>query len=114
MKFETFASDKAQLCTTSLKELEAESNVIDYGAIILCKGGTATMRIDFKDWHLKKDAVITLFPNDMVMLHNVSDDFEVEMLRYDKTMLRRACNWSKPCTLCCARTDAALTNRWLR
>lgn len=36
------------------------------------------MRIDFKDWHLKKDAVITLFPNDMVMLHNVSDDFEVE------------------------------------
>lgn len=54
MKFETFASDKAQLCTTSLKELEAESNVIDYGAIILCKGGTATMRIDFKDWHLKR------------------------------------------------------------
>lgn len=48
------------------------------------------MRIDFKDWHLKKDAVITLFPNDMVMLHNVSDDFEVEMLRYDKTMLREA------------------------
>lgn len=90
MKFETFASDKAQLCTTSLKELEAESNVIDYGAILLCKGGTATMRIDFKDWHLKKDAVITLFPNDMVMLHNVSDDFEVEMLRYDKTMLREA------------------------
>lgn len=61
MKFETFASEKAQLCTTALKELEGESNAIDYGAIILCKGGTASMRIDFKDWHLKQDAVITLF-----------------------------------------------------
>lgn len=54
MEFETFVSDKAQLCRTSLKELGPESSVIDYGAIILCKGGTATMRIDFKDWHLKR------------------------------------------------------------
>lgn len=90
MKFETFASEKAQLCTTALKELEGESSAIDYGAIILCKGGTASMRIDFKDWHLKKYAVITLFPNDVVMLHDVSDDFEVEMLRYDKMLLREA------------------------
>lgn len=78
------------MCITSLQELKDESNVIDYGAIILCKGGTASMRIDFKDWHLKQYAVITLFPNDVVMLHDVSDDFEVEMLRYDKTLLREA------------------------
>lgn len=90
MKCEIFASEKAQLCITSLQELKDESNVIDYGAIILCKGGTASMRIDFKDWHLKQYAVITLFPNDVVMLHDVSDDFEVEMLRYDKTLLREA------------------------
>lgn len=90
MKCEILASEKAQLCITSLQELKDESNVIDYGAIILCKGGTASMRIDFKDWHLKQYAVITLFPNDVVMLHDVSDDFEVEMLRYDKTLLREA------------------------
>lgn len=90
MKCEILASEKAQLCITSLQELKDESNVIDYGAIILCKGGTASMRIDFKDWHLKQYAVITLFPYDVVMLHDVSDDFEVEMLRYDKTLLREA------------------------
>lgn len=90
MKYEILTSEKAQLCITSLNELKDESNVIDYGAIILCKAGTAAMRIDFKDWQLKQDSVITLFPNDVVMLHNVSDDFEVEMLRYDKTLLREA------------------------
>lgn len=90
MKFETFVSDKAQLSISSLKELEKESNVIDYGAIILCKGGTASMHIDFMEWKLKKNSVITLFPNDAVMLDNISDDFVVEMLRYDKTMLREA------------------------
>lgn len=35
MKFETFASEKAQLCTTALKELEGESNAIDYGNNIM-------------------------------------------------------------------------------
>jgi len=90
MDEETIASKKAQLLVTDLKEMSAEQSIIDYGAIILCKSGMATMRIDFKDWRLHSGNVMTLFPNDVVSLHEVSPDFKVEMLRYDKAMLREA------------------------
>lgn len=90
MDNETISSEKARLYTSNLEELTAEPAVTDYGAIILCTGGTATMCIDFKNWRLHKDAVITLFPNDAVLLKDVSPDFTVEILRYDKVLLREA------------------------
>ena len=64
--------------------------MVDFGAIVLCRSGHATMRIDFKDWQLHEGAVITLFPDDVMILLDVSPDFEADMLRYDKEMLREA------------------------
>lgn len=90
MDREILASEKAQLYTTTLKEMCGEQGIIDYGAIIICRHGQATMRVDFKDWPLHEGAVITLFPNDVVQLLNATEDFTVEMLRYDPAMLREA------------------------
>lgn len=81
---------RAQLFSTRLSNWRHEPQVVDFGAIVLCRGGSATMRIDFKDWSLHEGAVITLFPDDVMILLDVSDDFEVEMLRYDRDMLREA------------------------
>lgn len=86
----TYQDSRVKLCTTRLENLTDENNVIEYGAIILCRHGSADIRIDFKDWHLNEGAVITLFPNDMVCVNNVSSDFEADMLSYDKHMLREA------------------------
>lgn len=90
MDREILASEKARLYTTPLSELRDEQTVIDYGAIMICRHGTATINVDFKSWRLNAGAVITLFPNDVVQVSNASDDFEVETLRYDPAMLREA------------------------
>lgn len=90
MDRDILSTDKAQLIVSSLDELRGEQNITGYGGIIICRSGSATMRIDFKSWTLGVGDVITLFPNDVVCIENVSDDFTVEMLRYDPAMLREA------------------------
>lgn len=83
-------SSKARLYTDPLTYMTAETIVIDYGAIIICRKGNATMWVDFKEWSLHEGAVITLFPNDVVKLCNASGDFLAEVLRYDPALLREA------------------------
>lgn len=87
---EILSGEQARLYTTHLTRWRAEPVLINFGAIVLCRKGAATMRIDFKDWSLHQGAVITLFPGDVLLLNDVTPDFEVEMLRYDKAMLREA------------------------
>lgn len=111
MDGETIASEKARLLITDLKEMAVEQSIIDYGAIILCKSGTATMRIDFKDWRLHSGNVIALFPNDVVSLYEVSSDFKVEMLRYDKAMLREASLQLERTVYSMLRKDRCRTDR---
>ena len=83
-------SEKACLMHTDLRELCGESRVFNYGALIICRSGEMQLSIDFKQYHLSAGAVIILFPSDMVHVDSMTDDFEVEMLRYDKTLLREA------------------------
>lgn len=90
MDRDILSTDKSRLLISSLDELRGEQNITGYGAIIICRSGIATLRIDFKTWRLAEGDVITLFPNDVVCLEEASDDFTVEMLRYDPAMLREA------------------------
>lgn len=90
MDRDIFSTDKARLVVSSLNELRNEQGIADYGAIIICRSGAAVMRIDFKTWQLTEGDVITIFPNDVVMIEEATDDFSVEMLRYDPAMLREA------------------------
>jgi len=90
MDKDILSTDKAQLVVSTLDELRGEQNITGYGAIIICRSGSATIRIDFKTWRLAEGDVITLFPNDVVSLEEVTSDFTVEMLRYDPATLREA------------------------
>lgn len=84
------ASSRARLFRSTLQELRAEQRVLDYGAVVICRCGEATIHVDFKSWTLREGAVITLFPNDVVAVDGVCGGFEVEMLRYDPSVLREA------------------------
>ncbi len=86
---ELSGDQKAALFTTPLHEWCGEPQVVNYGAIVICRSGKATLRINFKDWEMYEGAVITIFPNDAVLLtpHN---DFTVEMLKYNQPLLREA------------------------
>lgn len=107
---ETSATYKAKLCKGGLDSLRGDAEVIDYGAIILCTAGSAVMTIDFKDWKLAEGTVVTLFPNDVVMLRNASDDFEAEALSYDKAMLREASMQIEQAVYSQLRQDRCRTN----
>lgn len=77
------------LFTSSLAWFASEPQVVNYGAIMICRHGKACVRVNFDDWELYDGAVLTLFPGDVVSLVR-HDGFEVEMLQYDAVMLREA------------------------
>ena len=83
---------EASLFTTHLEEWQDGPQVITYGAILICRKGKATVNINYKEWHLHEGAVITAFPNDVVELKVKSEAslFDVEMLKYNASLLREA------------------------
>ena len=96
---------EASLFTTHLEEWQDGPQVITYGAILICRKGKATVNINYKEWHLHEGAVITVFPNDVVELEVKSEErrvknsnaevddeasFEVEILKYNASLLREA------------------------
>ena len=83
---------EASLFTTHLEEWQDGPQVITYGAILICRKGKATVNINYKEWHLHEGAVITVFPNDMVELKvkNEASLFDVEMLKYNASLLRES------------------------
>lgn len=83
---------EASLFTTHLEEWQDGPQVITYGAILICRKGKTTVNINYKEWHLHEGAVITVFPNDVVELKVKSEAslFDVEMLKYNASLLREA------------------------
>lgn len=88
--FDIMPSHKVSLTETSLREWLNEPVALDYGMIIICRKGKANISVNFDSWSLNEDAVITLFPNDVAIITEMSDDFLVETLRYDASLLREA------------------------
>lgn len=80
---------EASLFRSGLEEWQEGPQVLTYGAILICRKGKAMLNVNYKDWELYEGAVITLFPNDVVEL-KVDGDFEVEILKYNLSLLREA------------------------
>ena len=78
-----------RLFTTDLASYVSDPQVVNFGAIMICRHGKACVRVNFDEWQLYEGAVLTLFPGDVVSLVQHCE-FEVEMLQYDAVMLREA------------------------
>ena len=57
---------ETSLFPTRLDEWRHGPQVLDYGAILICRQGEAVLRVNYKDWEMFENAVITVFPNDVV------------------------------------------------
>lgn len=79
----------SSLTTSSLAEWCGEPRVLSHGIIMICRSGEAVLRVNFKEWRLLPEYVITLFPGDVVHLSS-DDHFQVEMLQYSAELLREA------------------------
>ena len=86
---ELSSQQEASLFLSGLEEWQEGPQVLTYGAILICRKGKARLNVNYKDWELYEGAVITLFPNDVVEL-KVDEDFEVEILKYNPSLLREA------------------------
>ena len=96
---------EASLFTSHLEEWQDGPQVITCGAILICRRGKAMLIVNYKDWEMYEGAVITVFPNDVVELKVKSEErrvknsnaevddkasFEVEILKYNASLLREA------------------------
>lgn len=86
---ELSSQQEASLFLSGLEEWQEGPQVLTYGAILICRKGKARLNVNYKDWEFYEGAVITLFPNDVVEL-KVDGDFEVEILKYNPSLLREA------------------------
>ena len=90
------APQEASLSLSHIDEWQHGPQVLNYGAILICRKGKAMLRVNYKDWEIFEGAVITVFPNDVVELYiyvDTSDgevDFQVEILKYSASLLREA------------------------
>ena len=105
---ELSSHQEASLFRSGLEEWLEGPQVLTYGAILICRKGKAMLNVNYKDWKLYEGAVITLFPNDVVELKVDGDckspstengdckspqtpnSFQVEMLKYNPSLLREA------------------------
>ena len=99
---------EASLFRSGLEEWQEGPQVLTYGAILICRKGKVRLQVNYKDWQLYERAVITLFPNDVVELKvegdckspetengdckspQTANSFQVEMLKYNPSLLREA------------------------
>lgn len=84
---------EASLFRSHLQSWQNEPQVLPYGAIMICRGGKATLVVNYKEWDMFEGAVITVFPHDVVELKPKDDvdiPFEVELLKYSPSLLREA------------------------
>ena len=83
-------SRDVSLRTTSLSRWHGEEQVIDYGVIMICRRGSAVLKVNFSVWRLSPGSVITLFPGDTIVMTEGSTDFCVEALQYSASLPREA------------------------
>ena len=115
---ELSSQQEASLFRSCLEEWQEGPQVLTYGAILICRKGKARLNVNYKGWELYEGAVITLFPNDVVELKvdgdckspqtengdckspetengdckspQTANSFQVEILKYNPSLLREA------------------------
>ena len=70
--------------------IQNEPHILEYGEIIFCTCGSASLTVNYKDWELPEGGVIVFFPNDMVILKSFSEDYSAKILGFSPSVLREA------------------------
>lgn len=68
------------ILTGVFPEYSREGIAVDCGHVILCRQGSARMTLNFRELRQEKDVMVILYPGDVVMVQDLSDDFAIEYL----------------------------------
>jgi AraC-like DNA-binding protein len=91
MRRQLVSPDKpVSILTGVCPEYTKQGIAVDCGHVILVRRGSATLKINFRQVRQEKDVVVILFPGDVVMVEDVSADFELEYLVYTEDIQNQA------------------------
>ncbi len=90
MDLEASAKQQASLFCSSLEAWRGEPTVLNSGALLYCREGSAVLHINFRPWQFGTSDAIILFPGDVVQVTGAGEQFRVESLVYDASLLREA------------------------
>lgn len=107
MDYETLRSERVRLEWSALESLRSETRLLSAAALLICRKGTAVIRVNFRKFPLNEGSVLMLFPGDAASL-NASGGFRVEMLRFDAAILREASLQLEHDVYSCLRHDRCL------
>ena len=63
---------------------------LDGGVIFICRGGTARVSIDLKDYEIVENAQVVLLPGSIFRIDSLSDDFAISVFSFPRNMFREA------------------------
>lgn len=90
------------ILTNIFPEYSREGIAVDCGHVILCRQGSARMTLNFRELRQEKGMTVILYPGDVVMVQDVSNDFAIEYLVVTDDIMTEA-------QLSLSQTDALLT-----
>ncbi len=89
-KKRNFAAEmETELITLTSGMLHPKRHAIGRGALLLCRGGMATVRINFGHWTLKAGSFIIFYPGDIVSWSRDDGEFRADVLCYSSEVLRQ-------------------------
>lgn len=78
------------LTASRLDRWRRELTVPGVGAIVRCTAGHAVISVSMTDWSIAPNDAIIIFPDDVVMLKESSEDFMTDTLTFGPRVLREA------------------------
>lgn len=63
---------------------------LDGGVIFICRGGTARVSIDLKDYEIVENAQVVLLPGSIFRIDRLSSDFAISVFSFPRNMFREA------------------------
>lgn len=90
MDKEASAKQEASLRHSGLEEWQGEPTVLNHGALLYCRAGSAELHINFQPWQFGIGDATILFPGDVMQVTGADRQFRAEILEYDASLLREA------------------------
>ena len=75
-----FNTDKVMLVELNSQYQKPKPTRCNCYFLVLCNSGECELELDYIRYRLKKDAILTIFPFDIVTMYNATDDFNCSVL----------------------------------
>lgn len=88
-----FATMKTKHCTIehiTSANLYHEPHISGRGGMIMCEKGYCTIQVNFGEITIHAMEIVTLYPTDIIVRTDGSDDFSAQAFWYDESVLREA------------------------